>query len=58
MNIINSKMLEALKARAEKAKNRKPLTQEEIREKLKNRPLSQRLKEIREKMNKLNNKEE
>lgn len=38
-------MLEALKARAEKAQNRKRLTPEEIRERLINSPFYKRIKE-------------
>lgn len=55
---INSKMLEVLKARAERAKNRKPLTPEEIRERVKNSPLIKMLKEAQEKKMNLNKKEE
>jgi hypothetical protein len=43
-----SKMIEALKARAEKA-HRKPLTPEEIRERLHNSEFFKRLKEAQEK---------
>lgn len=54
-----SKMIEALKARAEKAQNRKPLTPEEIRERLRNSEFFKRLKEAQEKkLNSLNKKEE
>lgn len=50
---------EALKDRAEKARNRKPLTKEEIREKLHNSEFFKRLKEAQEKkLNALNKKEE
>jgi hypothetical protein len=53
-----SKMIEALKARAEKA-HRKPLTPEEIRERLHNSEFFKRLKEAQEKkLNALNKKEE
>lgn len=52
-------MLEVLKARAERAKNRKPLTPEEVRERVRNTPLFKMLREVQEKkMNELNNKEE
>ena len=52
-------MLEVLKARAERAKNRKPLTPEEVRERVRNTPLFKMLKEAQEKkMNELNKKEE
>lgn len=51
--------LEALKARAEKAQNRKPLTPEEIRVRLHNSEFFKRLKEAQEKkLNSLNKKEE
>lgn len=54
-----SKMIAALKARAEKAQNRKPLTKEEIRERLHNSEFFKRLKEAQEKkLNALNKKEE
>lgn len=54
-----SKMIEALKARAEKAQNRKRLTPEEIRERLHNSEFFKRLKEAQEKkLNALNKKEE
>jgi hypothetical protein len=45
-------MFEALKARASMAQNRKPLTPEEIREKLHNSEFFKKLKEAQE--NKLN----
>ena len=52
-------MIEALKARAEKAQNRKRLTPEEIRERLHNSEFFKRLKEAQEKnLNALNKKEE
>lgn len=51
-------MLEVLKARTERAKNRKPLTPEEVRERVKNSPLIKRLKEAQEKKTNLNKKEE
>lgn len=47
-------MLEVLKARAEKAKNRKPLTKEEIRERLHNSTFFKKLKEAQKKLNELN----
>lgn len=54
-----SKMIEALKARAEKAQNRKRLTPEEIRERLHNSEFFKRLKEAQEKkLNAFNKKEE
>lgn len=52
-------MIEALKARAEKAQNRKTLTPEEIRERFHNSEFFKRLKEAQEKkLNVLNKKEE
>ena len=51
-------MLEVLKARAERAKNRKPLTPEEVRERVKNSHFFKKIEEMKEKMNELNNKEE
>lgn len=52
-------MFEALKARASMAQNRKPLTPEELREKLHNSEFFKRLKEAQEKkLNSLNKKEE
>lgn len=52
-------MFEALKARASMAQNRKPLTPEEIREKLRNSEFFKKLKEAKEKkLNALNKKEE
>jgi hypothetical protein len=52
-------MFEALKARASMAQNRKPLTPEEIREKLHNSEFFKKLKEAQEKkLNALNKKEE
>lgn len=52
-------MFEALKARASMAQNRKPLTPEEIREKLHNSDFFKKLKEAKEKkLNALNKKEE
>lgn len=45
MNTMNNKLIEALKARAEQIKNRKPLTQEEVRERLMNSPFFKRVKE-------------
>lgn len=53
-----SKMIEALKARAEKAQNRKHLTPEELREKLHNSEFFKRLKEAQEKKLNAFNKEE
>lgn len=54
-----SKMIEALKARASMAQNRKRLTPEEIRERLHNSEFFKRLKEAQEKkLNSLNKKEE
>lgn len=50
---------EALKARASMVQNRKPLTPEEIRERLHNSEFFKRLKEAQEKkLNALNKKEE
>lgn len=43
-----NKMIEALKARAEKVQNRKRLTPEEIRERLMNSPFFKRIKEAQE----------
>lgn len=57
-NKINSNILEVLRARAERVKNRKPLTPEEIREIVKNGPFFKKIEEMKEKMNKLNKKEE
>ena len=58
-NMMKPNMLEVLKARAERAKNRKPLTPEEVRERVRNTPLFKMLKEAKEKkMNELNKKEE
>lgn len=52
-------MFEALKARASMAQNRKPLTKEEIREKLHNSEFFKKLKETKEKkLNAINKKEE
>lgn len=52
-------MIEALKARAEKAQNRKRLTPEEIRERLHKSEVFKKLMEAnKEKMNILNKKEE
>lgn len=50
-------MLEVLKARAERVKNRKPLTPEEIRERMKNSPFFKKIEEMKKKMN-LSKKEE
>ena len=58
-NMMKPNMLEVLKARAERAKNRKPLTSEEVRERVRNTPLFKMLREAQEKkMNELNKKEE
>lgn len=59
-NMMKPNMLEVLKARAERAKNRQPLTPEEVRERVRNTPLFKMLKEAKEKkmMNELNKKEE
>lgn len=57
-NMMKPNMLEVLKARTERAKNRKPLTPEEVRERVKNSPLIKRLKEAQEKKMNLNKKEE
>lgn len=57
-NMMKSNMLEVLKARTERAKNRKPLTPEEVRERVKNSPLIKMLKEAQEKKMNLNKKEE
>ena len=57
-NRINSNMLEVLKARVERAKNRKPLTPEEVRERVKNSHFFKKIEEMKEKMNELNKKEE
>ncbi len=56
--MMKPNMLEVLKARAERAKNRKPLTPEEVRERFRNTPLFKMLKEAQEKKNELNKKEE
>lgn len=56
--MMNPNMLEVLKVRAERAKNRKPLALEEIRERMKNSPLIKMLKEAQEKKRNLNKKEE
>lgn len=54
-----SKMIEALKARAEKVQNRKRLTPEEIRERLYNSEIFKKMMEAnKEKMNVINKKEE
>lgn len=54
-----SKMIEALKARAEKVQNRKRLTPEEIRERLHNSEIFKKMMEAnKERMNILNKKEE
>lgn len=56
---MKSNRLEVLKARAERAKNRKPLTPEEIKERMKNSPLLKMIKEAQaKKINNLNKKEE
>lgn len=58
MNKMN-RMIEALKARAEKAQNRKRLTPEEIRERLHKSEVFKKLMEAnKEKMDILNKKEE
>lgn len=44
-----SKMIEALKARAEKQKNRKQLTPEEMRERIENSPMMKKLREAKAK---------
>lgn len=36
MNTVNNKLIEALKTRTEQMKNRRPLTPEEVRERLRN----------------------
>lgn len=46
-----SKMIEALKARAEKAQNRKQLTSEEMRERIENSPMMKKLREAKSKFN-------
>ncbi len=54
-----NKMIDALKARAEKAQNRKRLTPEEIRERLHNSEIFKKMMEVnKERMNILKNKEE
>lgn len=51
-------MLEVLKVRAEKAKNRKPLTPEGIRERMKNSPIFKMIKEAQaKKISNFNKKE-
>lgn len=58
MNNMN-RMIEALKARAEKMQNRKRLTPEEIRERLHNSEVFKKLMEAnKERMDILNKKEE
>lgn len=57
-NMMKPNMLEVLKARAERAKNRKPLTPEEVRERVKNSHFFKKIEEMKEKMNELNKKEE
>lgn len=44
-----SKMIEALKARAEQQKNRKQLTSEEMRERIENSPMMKKLREAKAK---------
>lgn len=57
MSQLKNNMFEALKARA--VTQRKPLTKEEIREKLRNSEFFKKLKEAQEKrLNALNKKEE
>lgn len=46
-----SKMIKALKARAEKAQNRKQLTSEEMRERIENSPMMKKLREAKSKFN-------
>lgn len=58
MSQIKNNMLEVLKARAERAKNRKPLTPEEVRERVKNSSFFKKIEEMKEKMNELNKEEE
>lgn len=55
-----NKMIDAevLKARTERSKNRKPLTPEEVRERVKDSPLIKRLKEVQEKKMNISKKEE
>ena len=54
-----NRMIEALKARAEKAQNRKRLTPEEIRERLHNSEIFKKLMEAnKERMAVINKKEE
>ena len=54
-----NKMIEALKARAAKAQNRKRLTPEEIRERLHNSEIFKKMMEAnKERMNVINKKEE
>lgn len=54
-----NRMIEALKARAEKAQNRKRLTPEEIRERLHNSEIFKKMMEAnKERMNVINNKKE
>ena len=54
-----NKMIEALKARAEKAQNRKRLTPEEIRERLHKSEIFKKMMEAnKERMNVINKKEE
>ena len=54
-----NRMIEALKARAEKAQNRKRLTPEEIRERLHNSEVFKKLMEAnKERMAVINKKEE
>lgn len=57
-NMMKPNMLEVLKARAERAKNRKPLTPEEVRERVKNSSFFKKIEEMKEKMSELNKKEE
>lgn len=56
--MMKPNMLEVLKARAERAKNRKPLTPEEVRERVKNSSFFKKIEEMKEKMSELNKKEE
>ena len=52
-----NKMIEALKARASMAQNRKPLTPEEVRERVKNSSFFKKIEEMKEKLNSMKSEE-
>lgn len=52
--MIDDRIIEAIKKRMEEIKNRKSLSKEELKEKIRNSAFFKRLKETQERMNAIN----